>query len=44
MILGPIIGRRLFDDGIVRTFFLDGVGRQCVIGTDGRTSVYCIWL
>jgi hypothetical protein len=39
----PIIGRRLFTDGIVRPAFLDDAGHQYVIDTDGHTRVYGTW-
>jgi hypothetical protein len=40
----PIIGRRLFVDGIVRPVFLDDGGSQYIIDQDGHTRVYGVWL
>ena len=40
----PIIGRRLFVDGIVRPVFTDDGGAQYVIDLDGHTRVYGEWL
>jgi hypothetical protein len=43
MNVNPIIGRRLFVDGMVRPVFGDG-DAQYVIGLDGHTRVYGEWL
>jgi hypothetical protein len=40
----PIIGRRLFVDGIVRPVFIDDGGAQYVIDRDGHTRCYGTWL
>jgi hypothetical protein len=40
MTTDPIIGRRLFVDGIVRPVFTDDAGAQYVIDLDGHTRVY----
>jgi hypothetical protein len=40
----PIIGRRLFADGIARLVFLDEAGHQYVIDLDGHTRSYDDWL
>jgi hypothetical protein len=40
----PLIGRRLFVDGIVRLVFLDDTGEQYIIDLDGHTRLYGEWL
>lgn len=40
----PIIGCRLFVDGVVRPVFLDDTSDQYVINGDGHTRCYGHWL
>jgi hypothetical protein len=40
----PIVGRRLFVDGITRPVFIDAASAQYVIDRDGHTRVYGVWL
>jgi len=40
----PIIGRRIFVNGIARPVFRDGGGHQYVIDRDGHTRRYGTWL
>jgi hypothetical protein len=40
----PIIGRRLFVDVSVRPVFTDDAGAHYVIGPDGQTRLYGVWL
>jgi hypothetical protein len=44
MMPDPIIGRRLFVDGIVRPVFADDTGAQYVIDAEGHTCVYGVGL